>query len=208
MEFEKIREKKRFFEGLFEAEMAKQEVELSHMIEEHGKLSGHQSEPTTPPEYRESTTGFPSMLSRPNRYSLSSLMSPQGMASRTSRSGSVLASPQSGIPMSRFAFDDQVPAWSQQTSRRNSDEDEKEEAVRQDPTSHRSTNAYVNSFVAVCCWRVCSRACKEARYRPRTPSIRLQVRWHLDFLRECMCSCAVLGMGYLSMLGLFSSSFA
>lgn len=124
--------------------MAKQEVELSHMIEEHGKLSGHQSEPTTPPEYRESTTGFPSMLSRPNRYSLSSLMSPQGMANRTNRSGSVLASPQSGIPMSRFAFDDQLPSWSQQTSRRNSDEDEKEEAVRQDPTSHRSTNAYVD----------------------------------------------------------------
>lgn len=123
--------------------MAKHEVELSQMMEEHGRLSGHQSEPTTPPEYRETTTGFPSVFSRPNRYSLSSLTSPQGMASRSNRSGSVLASPQSGIPMSRFAFDDQLPSWSHQTSRRNSDEDEKEEAVRQDPTSHRSTNAYV-----------------------------------------------------------------
>lgn len=141
MEYEKILEQKR----LFEAEMAKHELELSQMMEEHGRLSGHQSEPTTPPEYRETTTGFPSVFSRPNRYSLSSLTSPQGAANRSSRSGSVLASPQSGIPMSRFAFDDQLPSWSHQTSRRNSDEDEKEEAVRQDPTSHRSTNAYVDS---------------------------------------------------------------
>lgn len=145
LEYEKILEQKR----MFEAEMAKHEVELSQMMEEHGRLSGHQSEPTTPPEYRETTTGFPSVFSRPNRYSLSSLTSPQGMASRSNRSGSVLASPQSGIPMSRFAFDDQLPSWSHQTSRRNSDEDEKEEAVRQDPTSHRSTNAYVILFVAV-----------------------------------------------------------
>lgn len=137
LEYEKILEQKR----MFEAEMAKHEVELSQMMEEHGRLSGHQSEPTTPPEYRETTTGFPSVFSRPNRYSLSSLQSPQGMASRSNRSGSVLASPQSGIPLSRFAFDDQLPSWSHQASRRNSDEDEKEEAVRQDPTSHRSTNA-------------------------------------------------------------------
>lgn len=132
--------------------MAKHEVELSQMMEEHGRLAGHQSEPTTPPEYRETATGFPSVFSRPNRYSLSSLTSPPGMANRSARSGSVLASPQSGIPMSRFAFDDQLPSWSQQTSRRNSDEDEKEEAVRQDPTSHRSTNAYVGSFVLLVLW--------------------------------------------------------
>ncbi|PSR87064.1 armadillo-type protein [Coniella lustricola] len=138
MEYEKILEQKR----LFEAEMVKHEVELSQMMEEHGRLAGHQSEPTTPPEYRETPTGFPSLFSRPNRYSLSSLTSPPGLANRSARSGSVLASPQSGMPLSRFAFDDQLPSWSQQMSRRNSDEDEKEEAVRQDPTSHRSTNAY------------------------------------------------------------------
>lgn len=119
------------------------------MVEEHGRLAGHQSEPTTPPEYHETTTGFPTALSRPNanRYSLSSLQTPPGMLGRSGRSGSILASPQSGVPLSRFAFDDQLPPWSQQTSRRNSDEDEKEEAVRQDPTSHRATNAYVDYFL-------------------------------------------------------------
>lgn len=142
MEYEKIREQKR----LFDAELAKHEVELGAMLEEHGRLSGHQSEPTTPPEYRENPTGFPSVFSRPNRYSLSSLTSPPGLANRSARSGSVLASPQSGVPLSRFAFDDQLPSWSVPGSRRNSDEDEKEEAVRQDPTSHRSTNAYVELF--------------------------------------------------------------
>lgn len=145
MEYEKIREQKR----LFEAEMVKHEVELSQMMEEHGRLAGHQSEPTTPPEYRETPTGFPSLFSRPNRYSLSSLTSPPGLANRSARSGSVLASPQSGMPLNRFAFDDQLPSWSQQMSRRNSDEDEKEEAVRQDPTSHRSTNAYVHLLFLV-----------------------------------------------------------
>lgn len=120
------------------------------MVEEHGRLSGHQSEPTTPPEYRETTTGFPGAFSRPNanRYSLSSLQSPPGMLNRSARSGSILTSPQSGLSLSRVAFDDQLPPWSQQTSRRNSDEDEKEEAVRQDPTSHRSTNAYVDRFLS------------------------------------------------------------
>lgn len=139
LEYEKIREQKR----LFDAELAKHEVELGHMLEEHGRLSGHQSEPTTPPEYRENPSGFPSVFSRPNRYSLSSLTSPPGMANRAARSGSVLTSPQSGIPLSRFAFDDQLPSWSVPGSSRNSDDDEKEEAVRQDPTSHRSSNAYV-----------------------------------------------------------------
>lgn len=122
------------------------------MLEEHGRLSGHQSEPTTPPEYRETSTGFPSVFSRPNRYSLSSLTSPHGMANRSARSGSVLTSPQSGMPLSRFAFDDQLPSWSHSTSRRNSDDDEKEEAVRQDPTSHRSTNAYVGLSVPMLCF--------------------------------------------------------
>ncbi|KAJ9132281.1 ARM repeat-containing protein [Pleurostoma richardsiae] len=145
MEYEKLREQKR----RFEAEMAKldlqqrrEEFELAQMQEDLGRLSGHQSEPTTPPEYRETSSGFPTMFSRPNRYSTSSLTSPPGLFNRPSRSGSQLASPQSGImQQSRFAFDDQLPSRSVPASRRNSDEDEKEEAVRQDPTSHRSTNA-------------------------------------------------------------------
>lgn len=116
-------------------------LELAQMEEEVGRLGGHQSEPTTPPEYRDNNSGFPSMFSRPNRYSTSSLTSPPGLFNRPARSGSQLQSPQSGIMQTRFGFDDQqMPSRSVPTTRRNSD-DEKEEAVRQDPTSHRATNA-------------------------------------------------------------------
>ena len=145
-EYARIREQKR----RFEVEMQKldqvsrrEEQELAKLKEDlRGmNLSGHQSEPTTPPEYRESSSGFPTMFSKPNRYSTSSLVSPPGLFSRQSGTGSQLASPQSGIQHSRFSYDDQLPTRSVPGSRRNSDEDEKAEAVRQDPTSHRSTNA-------------------------------------------------------------------
>ncbi|KAI8634119.1 ARM repeat-containing protein [Xylariaceae sp. FL1651] len=148
LEYEKLREQKR----RFEAEMQKLdqqqrmgELELAQLHEDLGRgpvlgLTGHQSEPTTPPEYRETSTGFPTMFSRPNRYSMSSLVSPPGLFNRPGRSGSQLTSPQSSILPSRF-HDDQMPYRSVPGSRRNSDEDEKEEALRQDPTSHRSTNA-------------------------------------------------------------------
>lgn len=103
-------------------------------------LTGHQSEPTTPPEYRETHGGFPTMFSRPNRYSMSSLVSPPGLFNRPGRSGSLLTSPQSSIMPPRY-HDDPLPYRSVPATRRNSDEDEKEEALRQDPTSHLSTNA-------------------------------------------------------------------
>lgn len=120
-------------------------IELAQMEEEVGRLGGHQSEPTTPPEYRDNS-GFPSMFSRPNRYSMSSLTSPPGFLNRPARSGSQLTSPPSGRMQSRFGFDDATPAMpsmpsrSVPTTRRNSD-DEKDEAIRQDPSSHCSNNA-------------------------------------------------------------------
>lgn len=120
----------------------REEQEMAMMTEDIRTMAGHQSEPTTPPEYHE-TSGFPNMFSKPNRYSMSSLTSPLGLYGRPGRSGSQLASPQSGLMQARMGFevDDQLPTRSVPASRRNSDEDEKEEAVRQDPTSHRSTNA-------------------------------------------------------------------
>ena len=114
--------------------------ELAQMEEEMGRLTGHQSEPTTPPEYRDGP-GFPSMFSRPNRYSMSSLASPPGLFNRPARSGSQLTSPPAGLVQHRYAYDEPVPSRSVPTTRRNSDDEEKDEAVRQDPTSHRSTNA-------------------------------------------------------------------
>ncbi|KAI0472480.1 ARM repeat-containing protein [Xylaria cf. heliscus] len=138
LEYEKLREQKR----RFEAEMQKLDQQQRELQEDLRPvfLTGHQSEPTTPPEYRETSTGFPTMFSRPNRYSMSSLVSPPGLFNRPGRSGSLLTSPQSSIIPSRYQ-DDSLPYRSVPTTRRNSDEDEKEEALRQDPTSHLSTTA-------------------------------------------------------------------
>ncbi|KAF7882633.1 uncharacterized protein EAF02_005996 [Botrytis sinoallii] len=150
LEYERLREQKRRFEAemqLLDLQQRRDEQELQQMQEDLGRSNnnnnnaGHQSEPTTPPEYRESSSGFPSAFSRPNRYSTSSITSPPGLYNRPGRSGSQLTSPQAGIMQSRLIIDDKLPSKSVPGSRRNSDEDEKEEAVRQDPTSHRSTNA-------------------------------------------------------------------
>ncbi|KAI1765847.1 ARM repeat-containing protein [Hypoxylon sp. FL1150] len=151
IEYEKLREQKRRFEAemhKLDQQQMRDEFDIAQMQEDLGRrnemgMTGHQSEPTTPPEYRDTNSGFPTMFSRPNRYSTPSLglVSPPGLfTTRSGRSGSQLTSPQSGILQSRF-FDDTLPSRSVPASRRNSDEDEKEEALRQDPTSHRSTNA-------------------------------------------------------------------
>jgi hypothetical protein len=134
---------------LLDLAQRREEQELAQMQEDLGVSSnvngntsaGHQSEPSTPPEYRETSSGFPTVFSRPNRYSTSSITSPPGLYGRPGRSGSQLTSPQSSVIPSRYMMDDKMPSKSVPGSRRNSDEDEKEEAVRQDPTSHRSTNA-------------------------------------------------------------------
>ncbi|KAI9053933.1 hypothetical protein LZ554_002877 [Drepanopeziza brunnea f. sp. 'monogermtubi'] len=145
LEYERLREQKRRFEAemqLLDLQQRREEQELAQMQEDLGRGNnangGHQSEPTTPPEYRESNSGFPTVFSRPNRYSTSSITSPPGIYNRQGRSGSQLTSPQAGPIQSRFTMDDKLAS---EGSRRNSDEDEKAEAVRQDPTSHRSTNA-------------------------------------------------------------------
>ncbi|TWU74918.1 hypothetical protein ED733_004462 [Metarhizium rileyi] len=122
LEYERIREQRRRFElemQRLDQQQRREAQELAQM-EEEIRIAGHQSEPTTPPEYRDNS-GFPSIFSRPNRYSTSSLASPPGFT-RPARSGSQLTSPPSGLVQQ-------------------SDDEEKEEAVRQDPTSHRSTNA-------------------------------------------------------------------
>lgn len=142
LEYERIREQRRRFEmemQKLEQQQRREEMELAKM--QNDLRHGHQSEPTTPPEYHDSS-GFPSMFSRPNRYSTSSLTSPPGLFNRPGRSGSQLASPPSGFMQSRMPFDEHhLPSKSVPTTRRNSDDDEKEEAVRQDPSSHRSSNA-------------------------------------------------------------------
>ncbi|KAJ6783459.1 hypothetical protein PWT90_04364 [Aphanocladium album] len=143
LEYERIREQRRRFElemQKLDQQQRREAQELAQMEEEIVRLGGHQSEPTTPPEYRDHNSGFPSMFSRPNRYSTSSLTSPPGLFNRPGRSGSQVTSPPSGIMQPRYGYDEPLPSRSVPTTRRNSD-DEKEEAVRQDPSSHRSGNA-------------------------------------------------------------------
>ncbi|ROT42456.1 ARM repeat-containing protein [Sodiomyces alkalinus F11] len=141
-EYERLREQRRRFElemQKLEQAQRREELELAKMQDDLTR-QGHQSEPTTPPEYHDSS-GFPSMFSRPNRYSMSSLISPPGLFNRPARSGSLLTSPPSNILSSRMPFEDHLPSRSVPITRRNSDDEEKEEAVRQDPSSHRSSNA-------------------------------------------------------------------
>ena len=79
---------------------------------------GKHSQPTTPPEYANSTnTGFPSSFSRPNRFSMSAI-NPGLSTPRGSRAGSQLASPPSTHSQANGFAAQSMPG-----SRRNSDED-------------------------------------------------------------------------------------
>jgi len=79
------------------------------------------SQPTTPPEYNEGN-GFPSALSRPNRFSMSSIN--PGMTTRGSRANSQVTSPPSNIQGNGSGNSNHnMPSQSMPGSRRNSDED-------------------------------------------------------------------------------------
>lgn len=98
------------------------EDELHRLQSELNQLNvaGHQSEPTTPPEYHQN--GF----TRPNRLSLVSLTSPPSVTSmagpRSNRSSSqVVTSPFQASASS------QLPSMSVPGTRRNSDEDDEDQ---------------------------------------------------------------------------------
>lgn len=87
-----------------------------------GMGPGHQSEPTTPPEYRDHA--YPaSVFARSNRYSSSSITSPPGL-NRSSRSGSQLTSPPSELAQTlhNHINSDTLPSKSVPGSRRGSNE--------------------------------------------------------------------------------------
>ncbi|KAI9671133.1 MAG: hypothetical protein M1817_003640 [Caeruleum heppii] len=140
LEYEMLKEQRRRFEAemqLIDLHQRREEQEILQMAEALGHVNmaaGHQSEPTTPPEYRD--TGFPSALSRPNRFSASSLMSPS-IATRAGRSGSQLTSPPSALIQTLPAAS-KIPSKSVPGSRRNSDEDEPESAHVEENTPQRS----------------------------------------------------------------------
>ncbi|KKA30109.1 hypothetical protein TD95_003064 [Thielaviopsis punctulata] len=142
-EYERLREQRRRFEAemqRLDESQRREEQELAQLTEEFQQLNGHQSEPTTPPHERYDSTAFPSLMARPNRYSMSNVASPPGLYSRLART-SLLQSHHAGLGLQRGVWDDQNTFRSVPVSRRNSDDEEKEEAVRQDPTSLRITNS-------------------------------------------------------------------
>jgi hypothetical protein len=123
-----LREQRRRFEvefELFNLQQAREEEELDQMAQDLGGIglsAGHQSEPTTPPEYRDH--GFPSVFSRTNRYSASSLASPPGLNNRSSRSGSQITSPPAELAQTlhNHINSDTLPSKSVPGSRRGSND--------------------------------------------------------------------------------------
>ncbi|KAF2085772.1 ARM repeat-containing protein, partial [Saccharata proteae CBS 121410] len=106
LEYEYMKEQRRRFEAemeLFDLQFRSKESEITGLSQEFKGHFGHQSEPTTPPEYRgDQGSGFPSAFSRPSRYSITSPPSSHtsGTTARASRSGSMVApaTPSGGHP--------------------------------------------------------------------------------------------------------------
>lgn len=83
-----------------------------------------QSEPTTPPEYADA---FPSIFSKPNRYSSASLTSPPGIVNRPARAATQMTSPpfQYNRPFTSSGVSSvNLPSHSVPGSRRQSDDEE------------------------------------------------------------------------------------
>ncbi|KAH0537041.1 hypothetical protein FGG08_006139 [Glutinoglossum americanum] len=144
IEYELLKERRRKFEAdmqLMDLQQRKEEQEISQIAEalnRASRSSGHQSEPTTPPEHRDS--GFPSLFSHSNRFSTSSIVTPPGIFNRLGRSGSQLITPPSELAQSQ-GTGSKMPSKSVPGSRRNSDENENESTPEQNPIGHRSAAA-------------------------------------------------------------------
>lgn len=138
LEYEYLREQRRRFEAemeLLDLQSKREEDDIHRLSHEINRfsVSGHQSEPTTPPEYRDN--GFPSAFSRPNRFSISSIASPPGMGTtRASRSGSQIASPPS-VSSTQGTATTHIPSKSVPGSRRNSDEEAEDDSYDYDLAS-------------------------------------------------------------------------
>lgn len=126
VELEKYREQKKRMEDelkKFNSVHEVQEEEYARMANDLQGFSfspGHQSEPATPPEYRD--PGFTSAYTNRNRFSSASLTSPLGLNQRLSRSGSQVTSPPSELAQSREYENeaDKLPSKSVPASRRGS----------------------------------------------------------------------------------------
>ncbi len=129
LEFEFLREQRRRFAAemqLIDLQTKREEDEMHRLAQDlsHIRTSGHQSEPTTPPEYRDN--GFPSAFSRPSRFSSASLTSPPGssiLSNRPSRAGSQVTSPPQIYKTQTVSH---ISSKSMPGSRRNSDEEDED----------------------------------------------------------------------------------
>ena len=130
--------------AIFNQQQAAEKEELDRMtkdLQQSSLNAGHQSEPTTPPEYRDSSFG--STFGRSNRYSTSSIItSPPGL-NRSSRSGSQLTSPPSELAqtLQNHVNSDMLPSKSVPGSRRGSNEGIRAYVPETNGTSRRNAAA-------------------------------------------------------------------
>ena len=154
-EYEFLREQRKRFQAemdLLDLQTRREETEMDRLTNDlsiQNLSGGHQSEPTTPPEFRESNNGFPTPLSRPNRFS-ASMLSPPGLQSslsthsnRTSRNTSQVASPRYYHGHSHSQSISHIPSKSVPGSRRGSDEEEETYDFDLPPVNKKSGARYV-----------------------------------------------------------------
>lgn len=104
-------------------ESHREELELARLSQELGidkNSPGYQSEPTTPPELQDS--GFPTPLSKPNRFSAGNLISPSAIFGNHSKGDAHLTSPPTERARAYNALTAAAPSVSQ--SKSNSDEED------------------------------------------------------------------------------------
>ena len=151
-----LKEQRARFEAeldLFNMQQLREKQELDQMAQDLHRIQmsgGHQSEPTTPPEYRDQV--FPSVFGRRNRFSSSSIASPPGLVNRSSRSGSQLTSPPSELmqtPRKNIAVD-KLPSKSVPGSRRGSDGKDRVYMPEMPVANQRAV-----AYVSISCSRVC-----------------------------------------------------
>jgi hypothetical protein len=124
---EYMREQKKRFEKDMKlldlrTERERQEMDLLARDLAQADLSGPVSEPTTPPEYRDA--GFPTVFSRPTRFSTSSVTSSPGIFNIFSPSQVTSPSAAQPKPSTTQTTNSQFSVQSVPGSRRNSDEEE------------------------------------------------------------------------------------